>query len=67
MRPFLTVGPLADDLGLEINLDCERDDAACVRAVVKEFTRRSTKDVLICWVSFVFFLFTHVFLLDRFI
>ncbi|KAK4696257.1 hypothetical protein P7C70_g8405, partial [Phenoliferia sp. Uapishka_3] len=48
-RPYQTVKPVAKDLGLKVDLSCERDDAECVRRVVKEFSKTSTKDVLICW------------------
>ncbi|KAL8280778.1 hypothetical protein RQP46_006782 [Phenoliferia psychrophenolica] len=48
-RPFLTVKPLAHDLGIPVDTSCERDDAKCVRRVVKAFAEKSKQDVLICW------------------
>ena len=53
-RPYQTVKPLADDLGLEVHTDCKRDDPHCIRELVAEFAKRSKKDVLICWVSCAF-------------
>lgn len=49
-RPYYTVNPVAKDLGLKVDTSCERDDAQCVRRVVKAFAKTSDKDVLICWV-----------------
>ncbi len=49
IRPYETVKPLADDLGLTVNVSCDRDDQDCVNSVVEKFSKSSNKDVLICW------------------
>lgn len=46
-RPYDTVKPLADDLGLTVDTSCDRDDAKCVEDVVKGYT--GTGNILICW------------------
>ncbi|KAM0791105.1 hypothetical protein ACM66B_004394 [Microbotryomycetes sp. NB124-2] len=52
-RPFDTVKPLADDLGLPVHTNCERDDPACVIKLINDFSKQDEdnkgKDVLICW------------------
>ncbi|KAK4046325.1 hypothetical protein OIV83_006155 [Microbotryomycetes sp. JL201] len=50
-RPYDTVKPLADDLGIPVRTD-ERDDPACVIRIINEFSKHEEnkgKDVLICW------------------
>lgn len=46
-RPYDTVKPLADDLGLTVDISCDRDDSKCVENVVKGYT--GTGNILICW------------------
>ncbi|PTU21625.1 hypothetical protein P175DRAFT_0476970 [Aspergillus ochraceoroseus IBT 24754] len=46
-RPYDTVLPLADDLGLTIDTSCDRDDADCVKDVVDSYS--GSGNILICW------------------
>ncbi|KAI1340054.1 putative phosphoglycerate mutase family protein [Xylariaceae sp. FL0016] len=46
-RPYLTVKPLADDLGLTVDVSCDRDDAECVTDVVDDYS--GDGNILICW------------------
>ncbi|KAG6019337.1 hypothetical protein E4U41_003281 [Claviceps citrina] len=46
-RAFDTVKPLADDLGLEVDVSCDREDAECVRKVVEGYG--GAGNILICW------------------
>jgi hypothetical protein len=41
------VKPLADDLGINIDTSCGRDDSACVNAVVTRY--KGAGNILICW------------------
>mgnify|MGYP000014591339 CR=1 FL=1 len=51
-RPFETVQGLAKDLGLTVDVECEVDDAKCVRRKVDAYARAGGKgDVVVCWVS----------------
>ena len=51
-RPFDTVKPIADKLGLKVDTDCEVEDSKCVRDKVEQYAKEGGKgDVLICWVS----------------
>lgn len=36
-RPYDTVLPLAQDLGLDVDTECDRDDANCVANVVNNY------------------------------
>ena len=45
--PLLTVQPLANDLGLSVDTSCTRDDAKCVKKLVKKYG--GDGNVLICW------------------
>merc|ERR1711939_998107 len=49
MRPYLTVRKLAQDLGVEVDLDCERDAPKCVKRKVDRWLKHGTGDMLICW------------------
>ncbi|GAA5840401.1 hypothetical protein JCM3766R1_000279 [Sporobolomyces carnicolor] len=49
-RPYDTVKPIADRLGLRVDTECQVDDARCVREKVERYAKRGGKgDVLICW------------------
>ncbi|KAI1317560.1 hypothetical protein F5Y16DRAFT_148783 [Xylariaceae sp. FL0255] len=46
-RPYETVEPLAEDLGLTVDTSCDRDDEKCVADAVDAF--QGPGNVLICW------------------
>ncbi|KAH8800498.1 hypothetical protein F5884DRAFT_554696 [Xylogone sp. PMI_703] len=46
-RPYDTVKPLADDLGLTVDTSCDRDDEKCVKKVVNNYD--GPGNILICW------------------
>ncbi|XWW98525.1 hypothetical protein V2A60_006525 [Cordyceps javanica] len=46
-RPLDTVKPLAADLGLNVDISCDRDDPKCVKKVVKNYS--GSGNILICW------------------
>lgn len=49
-RPYDTVKPIADKLGLKVDTSCEVDDAKCVRRKVERYARKGGKgNVVICW------------------
>ncbi|KAE8210611.1 hypothetical protein CF327_g5545 [Tilletia walkeri] len=48
-RPYETVLPLSQDLGLEVDTSCDRDDINCVHDAVHAFADQSGADILICW------------------
>ena len=37
-RPYDTVKPLADDLGLAVDTSCDRDDSGCVADFVEDYS-----------------------------
>ena len=46
----MTVQPLAIDLGLMVDISCDRDDQNCVADLVVAYGNRgATGSVLICW------------------
>ncbi|KAK0549746.1 hypothetical protein OC845_002996 [Tilletia horrida] len=45
IRPYQTVQPLAQDLGLTVDTSC----ADCVNSAVNAFAKKSSADILICW------------------
>ncbi|KAF7195022.1 hypothetical protein HII31_03696 [Pseudocercospora fuligena] len=47
-RPYDTVLPLSQDLGLKIDHSCDRDDSDCVHDKVKDL-KNLNGNVLICW------------------
>jgi len=46
-RPYDTVEPLAEDLGLTVDVSCDRDDEDCVSDVVQKYD--GPGNILICW------------------
>lgn len=46
-RPYDTVEPLAQDLGLTVDVSCQRDDSDCVRDVVDAYD--GPGNILVCW------------------
>ncbi|CAI7597602.1 unnamed protein product [Penicillium bialowiezense] len=46
-RPYDTVEPLAEDLGLTVDTSCDRDDPSCVKDVVDGYSGNG--NILICW------------------
>ncbi|KAL4913324.1 hypothetical protein BDW62DRAFT_205650 [Aspergillus aurantiobrunneus] len=46
-RAYRTVLPLAEDLGLEVDTSCDRDDPECVKDAVEDY--EGDGNVLICW------------------
>ncbi|KAF9167136.1 hypothetical protein BGX20_011682 [Mortierella sp. AD010] len=46
-RPYLTVKPLAKELGIHVDTSCDRDDAKCVKKAVKKY--KGSGNILICW------------------
>ncbi|WPH03073.1 Hypothetical protein R9X50_00594700 [Acrodontium crateriforme] len=46
-RPYDTVEPLAQDLGLTVDTSCDRDDPDCVASVVENYSGNG--NILICW------------------
>lgn len=46
-RPYETVEPLAEDLGLTVDTHCDRDDSDCVADAVESYD--GPGNILICW------------------
>ena len=46
-RPFDTVKPLAQSLGLTVDTSCDRDDPKCVKKAVNNYD--GDGNILICW------------------
>ncbi|OCL01205.1 hypothetical protein AOQ84DRAFT_393826 [Glonium stellatum] len=46
-RPYDTVAPLSSDLGLTVDISCDRDDPGCVKDVVDGY--QGNGNILICW------------------
>lgn len=47
VRAYQTVLPLSEDLGLEVDISCDRDDPECVKDAIEEYD--GDGNVLICW------------------
>ncbi|KAL8286174.1 hypothetical protein RQP46_004662 [Phenoliferia psychrophenolica] len=49
-RPLQTVTPLANDLSLDVDISCDRDDPDCVRDAVQKYSGSgAVQNTLICW------------------
>ncbi|WRT67536.1 uncharacterized protein IL334_004508 [Kwoniella shivajii] len=48
-RTYATVAPLANDLGLEIDIECANSEYGCVVSHVNRFVEDSDADILISW------------------
>ncbi|KAF2672524.1 putative phosphoglycerate mutase family protein [Microthyrium microscopicum] len=46
-RPYDTVVPLSQNLGIPIDTSCQRDDQKCVAKLVNNYT--GSGNILICW------------------
>ncbi|KOS23110.1 hypothetical protein ESCO_003525 [Escovopsis weberi] len=46
-RPLDTVTPLAQDLGITVDISCDRDDNKCVKDVVEAYD--GPGNILVCW------------------
>ncbi|KAJ5577420.1 uncharacterized protein N7459_006384 [Penicillium hispanicum] len=46
-RPYETVQPLAADLGITVDIECDRDDSQCVKDKIDQYSGHG--NVLICW------------------
>ncbi|KAE8382018.1 hypothetical protein BDV26DRAFT_278417 [Aspergillus bertholletiae] len=46
-RPYDTVAPLAEDLGLTVDTSCDRDDLKCVKKAIHNY--KGDGNILICW------------------
>jgi hypothetical protein len=46
-RPYDTVLPLSQELGIPVDTSCQRDDEKCVEDVVTNYN--GTGNVLVCW------------------
>lgn len=46
-RPYDTLRPLADKLGLTVDIECKRDDIESVAAKIKGFNKEG--NILVCW------------------
>ncbi|KAI5478413.1 hypothetical protein MNV49_005162 [Pseudohyphozyma bogoriensis] len=48
-RTFMTVAPLAEDLGLVVDTSYAHKPASFLAVKIEEFVKTSDKDILICW------------------
>jgi hypothetical protein len=48
-RALDTVAPLARKLGIAVNTECDRDEAACLANLVSAALAKHDGDVLVCW------------------
>ncbi|KAJ5622637.1 hypothetical protein N7528_005869 [Penicillium herquei] len=46
-RPYETVKPLAEDLGIKVDISCKRDDSECVKDTIDDYEGEG--NILICW------------------
>ncbi|KAJ6088612.1 phosphoglycerate mutase family protein [Penicillium sp. IBT 16267x] len=46
-RPYETVKPLAKDLGMKVDISCNRGDTKCVKKAIADYN--GDGNILICW------------------
>lgn len=49
IRPFATVEPLGERLGIEVHHKCDRDDVDCAVDSISKAVDDGAKRVLVCW------------------
>ena len=49
IRPYETVKPLADKLGLTVDHHCDKKDEDCVYDTIKEQSKKGKRSILVCW------------------
>lgn len=49
IRPYNTVKPLADKLGLEVDHHCDKKDEDCVYDTIKKAAKDGKRTILVCW------------------
>ena len=49
-RPYETVKPLADDLGLPVHIQCDKEDPDCVADAIQDYAGSGPgQNSLVCW------------------
>ncbi|WFD35321.1 hypothetical protein MCUN1_002172 [Malassezia cuniculi] len=49
IRPYETVKPLADKLGLQVDHHCSKEDEDCVYDTIKKASKDGKRSILVCW------------------
>ena len=49
IRPYDTVKPLADKMGLAVDHSCDRDDEDCAEDLIKRAAKNGARRILVCW------------------
>ena len=49
IRPYDTVKPLADKMGLAVDHSCDRDDEDCAADLIKRAAGNGARRILVCW------------------
>lgn len=49
IRPYDTVKPLADRLGISIDHSCDRNDQKCAAKKIQKAAKKGAKRILVCW------------------